>query len=215
MLQWTRAGRRRVGRKVALTSVTVQRMIGVDAPASGVLFDDMLLNCHAVVPLTQLNQARAEAEVALVLKAALPQSRPTYIDVLGAIDYALPAIEIVDSRIRGWDVGAFDFIADNAAACLVVLGDTPFDIRRHDLTRIDMSMTVDGEAGTTGSGAECMGSPLRALHWLAMDLARRGDPLQAGEVIMAGALGAVVQIARSCRVDARIGLFAPVGVTFS
>lgn len=215
ILHWTRAGRRPVGRKIALTTLAVQKLIGVDAPASGVLFDDMFLPSNSVIDGSQLNQARAEAEVALVLKTGLPQSCPTYMDVLSAIDYAMPAIEIVDSRIRDWDLSAFDFIADNAAARLVVLGDGPFDIRAHDLTTIGMSMTVDGTERATGSGAECMGSPLRALHWLAMDMALRGTPLQAGELIMAGALGAIVKISQACRVEATIGRFAPVCVTFS
>jgi 2-keto-4-pentenoate hydratase len=212
---WASGGRRRVGRKVALTSPAVQKALGMPAPALGVLFGDMLLASGATIPLASLNHARAEGEVALALKGALDWRAPTYIDVLSAVDYALPAIEIVDPRIRDWDFNAFDFIADNAAARLVVLGDTPFDIRQHDLSTLAMQMALGGVVRSSGSGAECMGSPLRALHWLASEASRRGDPLQAGEFVMTGALGPMEKITGGSRLEVRIGDFAPVVAVFS
>jgi len=212
---WTAEGRRLVGRKVGLTNKSVQTALGIDSPAAGVLFDDTLHASGAVLPLSGLRHARAEAEIALVLERAILSPRATYLDVLSAVGYALPAMEIVDCRIDGWNIQAFDFIADNAAARAVVLGDSPLDIRHHDLARIEMTMLLNGELCSTGSGADCLGSPLRSLHWLACEMARQRRPLQAGEVFMTGALGAIIDIKGPSRFETRIGDRAPVRVEFS
>lgn len=212
---WTAEGRRLVGRKVGLTNRTVQSALGIDTPAAGVLFDDTLHASGAVLPLAGLRQARAEAEVALVLERAILSPHATYFDVLSAVGYGLPAMEIVDCRIDGWNIQAFDFIADNAAARAVVLGDSPIDIRHQDLARIEMTMSRNGEICSTGTGADCLGSPLRSLHWLACEMARQGRPLQAGEFVMTGALGAIIDIKSPSRFETRIGDRAPVRVEFA
>lgn len=212
---WSAAGRRQVGRKVGLTNKAVQSALGIGTPAAGVLFDDTLHPSGAVLPLAELRHARAEAEIAIVLDRSIDSPRATYLDVLSAVGYALPAMEIVDCRIVDWNIQAFDFIADNAAARAVVLGDSPIDVRQQDLARIEMTMTLDGQPCSSGTGADCLGSPLRSLHWLACEMARQGRPLQAGEFVMTGALGAIIDIKGPSRFETRIGDRAPVRVEFA
>jgi 2-keto-4-pentenoate hydratase len=213
--RWEAAGRRIVGRKIAFTSTAARQSFGIAEPAAGVLFDDMLLPSGSSLAISQLHHARAEAEIALVLGATLSQRTPTYIDVLCAVDFALPAIEIVDSRVEAWDIAACDFVADNAAACRVVIGDSPFDIRRHDLSELSMTMSIDGTRCANGSGSECMSNPLRALHWLAVEMARQGTPLRQGDLVMTGALGPVLRIEGPCTIETTIGPFAPVNVSIT
>ncbi len=113
---WIRQRRRPVGRKIGLTAKTVQKQLGVDQPDFGVLFADMTLGDSEEIAADRVLQPRVEAEVALVLEHDLKQEQPTVADVIRATAYALPAIEVVDSRIAGWDISILDTIADNASS---------------------------------------------------------------------------------------------------
>lgn len=186
------AGRRVVGRKIGLTSPAVQQQLGVDSPDYGVLLDDMMFADREPIDLSRFLHAKVEAEVAFVLHSDLDSPTTHVADVLRATEFVLPAIEIVDSRIADWDIRITDTIADNASSGAVVLGTTPRSLDGFDLTELGMSLEVDGDVVSTGSGAACLGSPVIAVAWLARAVARRGNPLRAGEVILSGALGPMV-----------------------
>ncbi|MFF2615260.1 2-keto-4-pentenoate hydratase [Kitasatospora sp. NPDC058046] len=183
------AGRRLVGRKVGLTSPAVQRQLGVDRPDFGALFADMAVPEGQPVAPGRLLQPKVEAEVALVLGSDLPHRDATVADLLRATAFALPALEIVDSRIADWDITIVDTVADNASCGLYVLGGTPVPLDRVDLRAVTMTLTRNGEQVSRGTGADCLGSPLTAALWLASTLAGLGDPLRAGDLVLTGALG--------------------------
>ncbi|MGW4493208.1 2-keto-4-pentenoate hydratase [Streptomyces sp. NPDC004376] len=185
-------GRRPVGRKIGLTSPAVQRQLGVDQPDFGALFADMAVPEGQPVAPGRLLQPKVEAEVALVLGADLPYRDPTVADLLRATAFALPALEIVDSRIADWDITIVDTVADNASCGLFVLGGTPVPLDRIDLRAVTMHLTRNGASASSGTGADCLGSPLTAALWLAATLARLGDPLKAGDILLTGALGPMV-----------------------
>jgi len=209
------AGRRIVGRKIGLTSVSVQRQLGVDQPDFGVLFADMAVANGGLVPPGRLLQPKVEAEVALVLGRDLPHRECTVVDVLRAVDFALPALEIVDSRVQGWDITIVDTVADNASSGLYVLGGTPLSLTGVDLRAVTMTMTRNGETVSEGTGADCLGSPLNAAVWLASVLAERGDPLRAGDLVLTGALGPVAPAVPGDRFEASISHLGTVGVEFT
>ncbi|MET8944934.1 fumarylacetoacetate hydrolase family protein [Streptomyces sp. NPDC004542] len=209
------AGRRIVGRKIGLTSDAVQRQLGVDRPDFGALFADMAVPDGGAVPAGRLLQPKVEAEVALVLGRDLPHRECTVVDLLRAVDFALPALEIVDSRIQGWDIALVDTVADNASCGLYVLGATPVPLTAVDLRRVTMTMTRDGETVSEGTGADCLGSPLNAAVWLASVLAERGDPLRAGDLVLTGALGPMAAAAPGDGFEARISGLGSVGVVFA
>jgi 2-keto-4-pentenoate hydratase len=208
-------GRRIVGRKIGLTSPAVQRQLGVDRPDFGALFADMAVPDGGEVPVGRLLQPKVEAEVALVLGRDLPERECTIVDVLRAVDFALPALEIVDSRVRGWDISLVDTVADNASCGLYVLGATPVPLDRVDLRTVTMSMGRGGETVSEGSGADCLGSPLSAAVWLASALAERGDPLRAGDLVLTGALGPMAPAAPGDVFEARISDLGSVRVCFA
>ncbi|MET9660306.1 fumarylacetoacetate hydrolase family protein [Streptomyces sp. NPDC006510] len=190
----TNAGARVAGAKIGLTAPAVQQQFGVFQPDFGVLFDDMLYAHTEPLALDRFLQPRAEGEIAFVLGRDLDRPRASVADVLRATEFVLPAIEIVDSRIAGWDLAITDTVADNASSGAVVLGTTPYPISGLDLARVGMQLQRDGEPVSFGAGHACLGSPVVAVAWLARELAERGQPLRAGDVVMSGALGPMVPV---------------------
>lgn len=208
-------GRRLIGRKIGLTSPAVQRRLGVDQSDFGALLSDMAVPDGGTVPHGRLLQPKVEAEVALVLATDLPHPETTLADVLRAVDFALPALEIVDSRIVGWDISLVDTVADNASSGLFVLGGTPVPLTAVDLRTVRMSLTRDGEEISRGTGADCLDSPLNAAVWLASTLAAMGDPLRAGDVVLTGALGPMAAASPGSRFEATISGLGSVRVGFA
>ncbi|MFD7027766.1 2-keto-4-pentenoate hydratase [Streptomyces sp. NPDC059917] len=197
-------GRRITGWKIGLTSAAVQAQLGVDTPDFGALLDDTAVPDGADLPWGAVLQPKAEAEVALVLEGDLDHERHTVADVIRATAFALPAIEIVGSRIRDWDITAVDTIADNASSGAYVLGTRPVRLRDLDLRTAGMVLERRGEPVSTGAGAACLGNPLHAAVWLADTLVRLGRPLRAGDTVLTGALGPMAAVAPGDVLEARI-----------
>ncbi|MFI6284887.1 2-keto-4-pentenoate hydratase [Streptomyces sp. NPDC051018] len=207
-------GRRVVGHKIGLTSPAVQSQFGVFQPDFGVLLDDMAYADGEEIPLDRLLQPRVEAEVAFVLGRDVEYGA-TVAEILRATEFVLPAIEIVDSRIAGWDITITDTVADNASSGAFVLGTTPRRVQDVDLTGLGMVLEHGGEPASTGVGAACLGSPAVAATWLARELARRGSPLRAGEVVLSGALGPMVQVTHPGVYRARMDGLGEVSAVFA
>ncbi|MGO1052923.1 2-keto-4-pentenoate hydratase [Crossiella sp. CA198] len=207
------AGRRITGRKIGLTNPAVQRQLGVDQPDFGALFADTEVGDRGVVEPGRLLQPKVEAEVALILDQDLPGTEYRPEDIRRAVRYALPALEIVDSRIAGWDISFVDTVADNASAGLYVLG-TPVPLGELDLRTVLMSMRRNGKEVSTGIGANCLDDPLIAAAWLANTLAALGDPVRAGDVVLTGALGPVVNAVPGDHFGAEISGLGGVSVHF-
>ncbi len=185
-------GRRLVGRKIGLTSIAVQKQLGVDSPDFGMLFADMAYGDGEAIPAGLLIQPKVEAEIAFVIKADLTKEKHTYADIISATDYALPAIEIVDSRIENWKISLIDTVADNASSAAFVLGSRPVKLENLDLVNCKMSMIRGDEVVSQGVGKACLANPMNAAVWLADEMVRRGRPLLAGDIILTGALGPMV-----------------------
>ena len=213
--RWLAGGRRLVGRKIGLTSLAVQKQLGVDQPDYGMLFDDMAVPDGWEIGRTQLIQPKVEAEVAFVLDRDLDHERLTIADVIRAVAFALPAIEVVDSRIADWKIGILDTIADNASSGLYVLGATPKKLKDLDLRAAGMVMENAGEPVSVGAGAACLGDPLSAMLWLAKTMARVGRPLQAGDTVLSGALGPMAPVKWGDVFEARIAGLGSVRAAFA
>ncbi|HEX6968626.1 MAG TPA: fumarylacetoacetate hydrolase family protein [Micromonosporaceae bacterium] len=213
--RWVAEGRRPVGAKVGLTSRAVQESFGVYQPDFGVLLADMAVPDGAEVDLGRLLQPRVEAEIAFVLGADLPYEQVTVADVIRATDHVLPAIEIVDSRVAGWDISIVDTVADNASSGLFVLGTSPRRLSDVDLRLCGMVLEQAGEPVSVGAGAACLGNPLHAVAWLAATLARAGDPLRTGDVVLSGALGPMVPVTPGAAYEARISGLGSVRTCFT
>ncbi|MFC3901412.1 2-keto-4-pentenoate hydratase [Acinetobacter marinus] len=204
-------GHRIIGKKVGLTSKAVQLQLGVDQPDFGILFEDMMVLEGDRVQVSQLIQPKAEAEVAFVLSKDIENVVPTWTEFLTKIAYALPALEIVDSAIHDWKIILEDTVADNASCGLVVLGQQPIAIDQFDFSKLDMHLEKNGEMVSIGTGSACLGHPLRAAWWLAKTMVERGIPLKAGEVILSGALGPMVNVQKGDVLHVNLGKLGAFG----
>jgi 2-keto-4-pentenoate hydratase len=211
---WTGAGARIAGYKIGLTSAAIQQQFGVDQPDYGHLLSDMVYGADQPIPGGAFLQPRAEPEVALVLGADLRGPGLSPADVLSATAYALPAIEIIDSRVTGWQITLADTIADNASSGGLVLGATATPVAGLDLALLGCVLRRNGRIEQTGAGAAVMGSPLHAATWLANTLTARGARLAAGHVILTGSMTAAVPVSPGDAVSVAIDRLGTVTAIF-
>lgn len=212
---WQAQGRRIVGRKAGLTARAVQAQLGVDQPDFGVLFDDMRVADGGRLDPARALQPKAEAEIALVLGADLPEAAATRDQVAAAVATVHAAIEIVDSRIADWAITFADTVADNGSSAFFVLAEQGLPLAGLDLYAAGMVLEVDGAIASLGAGAAALGHPLEAAAWLARTLAARGEPLKAGDILLTGALGPMVALAPGNHVRALVGGIGSASFTYA
>ena len=212
---WEAQGRRIVGRKAGLTAKAVQQQLGVDQPDFGVLFDDMRVADGGRLDPARCLQPKAEAEIAFVLGSALPSPRTTPENVGPAVASVHAAIEIVDSRIADWKIAFADTVADNGSSAFFVLSDQGVPLAGLDLEGAGMEMIINGQVVSTGVGAAALGNPLNAAAWLACTLAERGEPLQAGDVLLAGALGPMVALSAGDEIHSKVAGIGACSFTYA
>jgi 2-keto-4-pentenoate hydratase len=203
-----------VGYKIGLTSAAMRQQLGVDEPDYGHLFADMVHAADQPIATGDFLQPRAEPEIALVLGADLRGPGLSVADLLAATSYALPAIEIIDSRITDWKISLVDTIADNASSGGLVLGSTPAKVRGLDLGLLGCVLRRTGRIAQTGAGAAVMGSPLVAATWLANTLTARGVTLRAGHVILTGSITAAIPVQAGDAVTATLDQLGSVTAVF-
>ena len=209
------AGHRLTGRKIGLTSPAVQHQMGVDQPDFGALWADLAFADGDSVPMQRFMQPKVEGEIAFVLGRDVTGAEPGMNDLIAAIDYVVPAFEIVDSAVANWDIRLLDTVADNASAGGYVLGIAPRRLEGVDLRLCGMVLSRNGAEVSTGLGAACLGHPLIAALWLARKMAALGEPLAAGQVVLSGALGPMVPAQAGDHFQLEIAGFAPVRVGFT
>jgi 2-keto-4-pentenoate hydratase len=214
ILKRLQAGQSVVGKKIGLTSLAMQNLLGVDQPDYGHLLDEMVVGNDGEISISRVLQPKVEAEIAFVLKRDLIGPRVTNLDVLLATDYVLPALEIVDSRVADWKIKLQDTVADNASSGLFVLGGKPVSVDQIDLARVGMAFYKNGEIVNTGVGAAALGNPAACVAWLANKLFEFGIVLKAGEVILSGALSAAENAQSGDYFHARFAHLGEVGVRF-
>lgn len=186
-------GLRVTGKKIGLTSKSMQKLLGVGEPDYGHLLNDMEVVNGGTVPPKKLIQPKVEGEIAFILHEDIKGPGVTMEQVLNATKYIVPSIEIVDSRVKDWKIKLEDTIADNASSGLYVLGDTYVSPNKHDLSKLKMDLYKNGRFINSGTGADVLGNPAICVAWLANRLAHYNISLKAGEVILSGALSEAIE----------------------
>lgn len=205
-------GTRVVGHKIGLTSKAMQEMVGVDQPDYGYLLDTMVLDDGAAIDIASLVAARVEAEIAFRLKRTLSGATISVEQVLAATEAVAPALEVIDSRVADWRITITDTIADNASSARAVVGAFR-PVEGLDLPGVAMRMDVDGEV-VEGRGDAVLGHPALAVAWLAQALHAQGEALEAGEVVLSGALARALPVLRGSRACAELDGLGSVEATF-
>jgi len=208
-------GARIVGWKIGLTSLAMQQQLGVDQPDYGPILDRWLVPSGDIVATADLIAPRVEAEIAFILAEPLRGPGVTTTDVRRATLAVAPAIEVIDSRIADWKLTLVDTVADLASSARVVLGDQRTLIDDLDLRLVGVVFEQDGEVAATGAGAACLGDPLAAVAWAANTLGALGVTLEAGHIIMPGALHASLPARAGASFRARFDRLGDVAVRFS
>lgn len=208
-------GRKLIGRKMGLTSLAMQQKVGVNEPTYGMLFADMDESKNQPISFSRLIQPKIEAEIALIMKQPIVNPLISKREFAKCVDYACAAFEIVDSRTRDWNNTLFDTIADNVSASMFVQGDEKRALDEFDLVHCKMTMACNEAQVSEGQGSNCYGSPLLAGTWLARQMVITGRPLQAGDLILTGALGPVAHIQRNTSFVAVIDGLGSVTASFS
>ena len=214
------AGRRVIGWKIGLTSKAMQYALDIDTPDSGILFDDMTFENGSTVPGGRFIQPRIEAEIAFVMQSALDGSGVTRADVLAATGHVVPSIEILDTRIQRVDSETgkartiFDTISDNAANAGIVLGDERHPVDEFDLRWIGVMVFRNGAIEETGLGAGVLNDPVRSVVWLARRMARYGQSIEPGQIILSGSFIRPVECPPGTKIHADFGPFGSAGINF-
>jgi 2-keto-4-pentenoate hydratase len=213
---WTSAGAVVKGHKVGLTSMAMQKQLGVNQPDFGVLLDSMFMPEGVTADITRFIQPRAEPEIGFVLGRPLSGPGVTVAETVAAIEFVLPALEIIDSRIADWKITLPDTIADNASSGGLVLGSRPVRLENLDLSLTGCLLHRNGRLADTGAGGAVLGgSPVNALVWLANVLGERGTGLEAGHVILPGSVTAAIPVSPGDTISATFDRMGTVTVTFS
>ena len=215
------SGRPLIGHKIGLTSRAMQRAGNITEPDYGALLDDMLLSDGQDIAFSRFIEPRVEVELAFILKKDLAGPNLTIFEVLEAIEYVVPALEIIDARIQRVDpqTGAtrkvLDTISDNAANAAIILGGRPVKPDTIDMRWVSALLYRNGVIEESGVAAAVLNHPANGAVWLANKLAPFGVTLKAGEIILGGSFTAPVPIAPGDTFHADYGPLGAIAVRFT
>jgi 2-oxo-3-hexenedioate decarboxylase len=182
------AGARLCGLKMGLTSLAKMKQMGVESPIYGFLLDEFCVPADSELPISQLIHPRVEPEIALVIRHELQGPGCTIASALAAVDFAVPAMEIIDSRYADFKFDLPSVVADNGSSARYVVGASARCIRDLDLRTLGVVVERNGEGVSFGAGAAVLGHPALSLAMLANLLASREQVIPAGTYVMTGGI---------------------------
>jgi len=209
-----KSGAKVVGKKIGLTSKAMQDMLGVSIPDYGHLLDNMIYTEDTALSLKPFIQPKVEFEIGFVLKEKLQGPGVTEEDVIQATDYVLPAIEIIDSRIKDWKFKFEDTVADNGSSAGAIIGKESKPLSEINLPEVKMTLYKNDEFLDSAYGSAVMGNPIEAVAWLANEVGAYNISLDPGEIILAGALSKAVPIEDGDTFKAEFENLGTVSATF-
>lgn len=206
-------GHRVIGRKIGLTSVAMQQQLGVDSPDFGFFTENMLYEADSDIPVSRFISPKVEPELGFRLGSDLNPDA-TMAEVEAAIDSVYLAVEIIDSRVRDWDIRLVDTIADNASCGAIILSTEPVDIPVAELPDVRATMIIDDVVAGEGAGSAVMGHPVTPIVWLAHTLAEQGVQLKKGDIILSGSFCAAAPVVQGQSLSVDYGSFGRLNVRF-
>lgn len=179
-------GDRLVGYKLGNIAKVMQDAFGLDQPDYGFLLGSSFVYEGTTLNLSDYIKPYVELETAFVLRSSLKGPNVTVADVINAVDYCLPAIEIIDSRIKNWAIKLPDTLADNGSTGAVILGGTPRKLTELSLSNMKGSLRFNDGEVMAGNTKNVLGNPLSAVAWLVNRLSEYDVELLPGQVVLPG-----------------------------
>lgn len=204
-------GKRIIGPKMGLTSQAKMKQMGVEEPIYGYVFDYMIVPEGGAIQMSELIHPKVEAEIAFIMGKDVQGPGITGAQVLAATEYVLPALEIIDSRYENFKFTLPDVIADNASSSRVVLGNRLTKPGDMELDLVGVTLSINGEIKDLGAGAAVVGHPANSVAMLANMLARKGEKIKAGDIILTGGVTGAVMLAVGDTVSAKFDGLGEVG----
>ena len=206
-------GHQVIGHKIGLTSLAMQKQLGVNSPDFGFFTDQMLLDGSQPIDSSRFIAPKVEPELAFRVNTDLPADA-SLDEVRSAIDEVYLAVEIIDSRVANWDIKLVDTVADNASCGAIVLGNA-IDVDLEKLTDVEAKMALNGTAAGEGKGSDVMGDPLLPLQWLVNTLSQQGSGIKAGSVVLTGSFCGAIAFAPGDKLDVDYGQYGTLSLSFS
>lgn len=182
---WMAGGRTLAGRKIAKLDPEVEvHGVGIETVA-GLVFADMLCEAGARLALSSFLQPRISPAAAFQLSCDIldrPETAPRN------IEWACPALEVLDSRVQGWGMSDMDLAADNASMGAIVMGARCAWPRGGE--KVLGTVSSYSDEGTLSHDI-ALPDIDSALEDLARKMIARGRPLLAGEIVIVGALDGI------------------------
>ncbi|WP_119157420.1 2-oxo-3-hexenedioate decarboxylase [Caldimonas tepidiphila] len=207
-------GQRTVGMKAGLTSFAKMKQMGVDTPVFGFLSDYMSRPEGGEIRTSELIHPKVEAEICVVTKAALKGPGCHLAQVMAAIDFVVPAVEIIDSRYRDFKFDLKSVVADNTSAARFVVGSRMRALDELDLRTLGVVLEKNGQIAAMAAGAAVLGHPLTAVVMLANHLGARGQELPAGSFVMTGGVTEAIAVQAGDHVNVRFQDLGSVSMRF-
>ncbi|MBS0317432.1 MAG: 2-oxo-3-hexenedioate decarboxylase [Proteobacteria bacterium] len=207
-------GQRTVGLKAGLTSFAKMKQMGVDVPCFGFVSDYMARPDGGEIAIKELIHPKVEAEICVVTKAPLTGPGCHVGTVLAAIDFVVPAVEIIDSRYRDFKFDLKSVIADNTSASRFVVGGRARRLDDVDLRTLGVVLEKNGQIVAMAAGAAVLGHPAAAVAMMANHLAARGQGIPAGSFIMTGGVTEAIAVAAGDAIAVRFQDLGTVSMRF-
>ncbi|MFM2055722.1 MAG: hypothetical protein RLY71_107 [Pseudomonadota bacterium] len=207
-------GNRTVGLKAGLTSFAKMKQMGVETPCFGFISDYMARPDGGEIKMSELIHPKVEAEICIVTKAPLKGPGCHVGTVLAAIDFVLPAVEIIDSRYRDFKFDLKSVIADNTSASRFVVGGRSRNVEELDLRTLGVVLEKNGQIVAMAAGAAVLGHPAAAVAMMANHLGARGQEIPAGTFIMTGGVTEAIAVAAGDSVNVRFQDLGSVSMRF-
>ncbi|MGB4074262.1 2-keto-4-pentenoate hydratase [Pseudomonas sp.] len=207
-------GRHLSGAKAGLTSATLRAALKVEEPLYGWLFADTACRSGETIAWERMLQPKVEIEIALLLSADLPAGEISREQLLASIAGVVPALEINDSAISGWQLTLLDAVADNLSSGFYVLGDRPVSLAQLDGQTLTGTLLSNGQP-LRANVPIVLDDVLSTALWLVRKMAALGQPLRAGDVLLTGALAPIAAVAAGDQLRFQVTGLGEVNCAFS
>src|SRR5580765_2058790 len=207
-------GNKTVGLKAGLTSFAKMKQMGVEVPVFGFLSDYMASPDGGEIKLSELIHPKVEAEICIVTKAPLKGPGCNVAAVMAAVDFVLPAVEVIDSRYENFKFDLKSVIADNTSSSRFVIGGRSRDLADLDLRTLGVVLEINGEVRSMAAGAAVLGNPLAAVAMMANHLGARGQEIPAGTFVMTGGVTEAILVKAGDSVAVRFQDLGTVSMRF-